>query len=1149
MKNVSNTEGRSTSSVRQRRFNTLRRICCISAVLAMSAFAACENNSNTPNTTLIALTGDVTITPETGVTTGTELTASYSGNEAVAYQWNKNGTAINGATETTYTPPFAGSYTVTVSAPGYISKTSAAVAVTGGTPDIPGVSMLLENPQAAQASGDPDRVYASLNRLVFGTNSRGITKTFLPVVVNDDSGANNSFAPWGNIIQDSDDVYEPIPPGPNGERRIILTAINEAGNAGGVDSRQDGLSFYFKEIDAGTNFKLSADFYVDVFGFTADRAELDGQEAFGIMARDYVPQYDNIAGKYDLTMEGLKGQKPTPAYGYNGASPSTVPGGHVTWDGVYWNAQEEASIWNAGVGGSSNMIMVGGLMRGMRVGWRTGVNDLDNTGDTGRIITDPFYGPETRFAEFDYQPKELSDYSPYGTGIVGARNRPDFPSAGLTYRLHLEKTDAGFKAKIEPPQGTNKTGVEYNSFELPSPTNMLTGPGAIKKDKYYVGFFAARDAKVTVTNIQYEESPSAIPPVIGDGTVYQVSIADGIQNGSITAIPASSTAGEFVGLHIIPRINYRLKPGTLSVRQTNGTAVTVVTVLGNYYFFMPASNVTVSGEFEDVRPFVLVPGSDGKTIVESNLNTNYNGGPGSPGMRVFPLSRYAIDYNSVTSPVTLGLWPQDNKFHIMGMPTGGYMNAGFDDALFLYYDKPFAPGETFRFSARVRITTVHAVSTGKGVHVGAYSPNYYPYSDEYGISPGSGLTPEIDETGESQVFSGGSGSGSKGVGLFLRAEATPQFRLYYSIYPVSTVAGTSAASGVTLSNSPEINPTTITLSQLQVGKEYIYEVTRAILPVNTSLGSNAAQQVIEYKMAYGFRLLDAKTYLPVAFNANSVIGSLTPTHVADHGANPGSGYLVTLPVDSEFHPFGMLQEQIIHPALREQNVFAGVCIPGANVEVSQIKVWHNGDAQWNYKATLNPDGTFTGSGDTPDFATPDTTPQYVPANTFAIQLEGRSLVLGVSDDYYLKQPFLPEDERGWAYDNFLFLEEPFLVDTAFQPRLTMTRIPSFANANIWYEFYKVDGHPAITIQGEDPAELKPENQGNPALAGKVTYKRGRLIIDPDALTSGVKATARFKVVARDLNLDVEGPEGKGAPDYSQKQTLPEYYFRVTITRP
>jgi hypothetical protein len=82
------------------------------------------------------LSGGISISPTTA-TTGTELTATYTGSENVNYQWNKGGSAIGGEKTPTYTPNEAGSYTVTVSLAGYESKTSTAVVV-GALPDLSG---------------------------------------------------------------------------------------------------------------------------------------------------------------------------------------------------------------------------------------------------------------------------------------------------------------------------------------------------------------------------------------------------------------------------------------------------------------------------------------------------------------------------------------------------------------------------------------------------------------------------------------------------------------------------------------------------------------------------------------------------------------------------------------------------------------------------------------------------------------------------------------------------------------------------------------------------------------------------------------------------------------------------------------------------
>jgi formylglycine-generating enzyme required for sulfatase activity len=74
------------------------------------------------------LSGTITISPATAAV-GEILTASYNGNETVSYQWNKDTAALAGKTTVTLTTDTAGSYTVTVSANGFNSKTSAAVVV------------------------------------------------------------------------------------------------------------------------------------------------------------------------------------------------------------------------------------------------------------------------------------------------------------------------------------------------------------------------------------------------------------------------------------------------------------------------------------------------------------------------------------------------------------------------------------------------------------------------------------------------------------------------------------------------------------------------------------------------------------------------------------------------------------------------------------------------------------------------------------------------------------------------------------------------------------------------------------------------------------------------------------------------------------
>ncbi|GBU28184.1 hypothetical protein R84B8_01742 [Treponema sp. R8-4-B8] len=96
-----------------------------------------ENISSTSGT--LPQLGNITVNPTSGATTYNKLYAVYSGNQMVSYQWLSSSTStgssttITGATSATYTPLSSGYYSVTVSAPGYPSKTSDRRSVSSST--------------------------------------------------------------------------------------------------------------------------------------------------------------------------------------------------------------------------------------------------------------------------------------------------------------------------------------------------------------------------------------------------------------------------------------------------------------------------------------------------------------------------------------------------------------------------------------------------------------------------------------------------------------------------------------------------------------------------------------------------------------------------------------------------------------------------------------------------------------------------------------------------------------------------------------------------------------------------------------------------------------------------------------------------------
>jgi hypothetical protein len=311
------------------------------------------------------------------------------------------------------------------------------------------------------------------------------------------------------------------------ENEVIEIQAGDASNrtAGKIAGSEDGITYYFKQVGVDKNFQLTAD--ATVISYGTEGIAPNGQEGFGLMARDYVPQFPGY------TMEDLK----------------AVPGG-----GGYYAGS---------TGGTGNMLMVGGVKRGVRVYWRTGVVD-----PSGECITNPQAIANADKAVFDFIPRELPDYSEW----ENIEDRPDYPSKGTKYTLYLEKTNSGFKIKITPP--SNKGGDPNNNIAVGQTLEYFIAEpdllASINKEYYYVGFFAARNAKIQISNINYLEAntedcaprldrePEMFTPsfavvspaatAAGSYTLYARSNVEGTMMASLNgaALPEGDVAGEWL---------------------------------------------------------------------------------------------------------------------------------------------------------------------------------------------------------------------------------------------------------------------------------------------------------------------------------------------------------------------------------------------------------------------------------------------------------------------------------------------------------------------------------------------------------------------------------------------------------------------------
>jgi hypothetical protein len=549
----------------------------------------------------------------------------------------------------------------------------------------------------------------------------------------------------------------------------------------------------------------------------------------------------------------------------------------------------------------------------------------------------------------------------------------------------------------------------------------------------------------------------------------------------------------------------------------------------------------------------IVPGSGGRKVSEITAENadfaRYNDKPGAPGMRIAALTQLESVGDDITTQDTLGLWG-DNKFHIEGAGSsfnGTFANAGFTDALIFYYDQ-LMPGE-FKISARIRIRRAGGVSTGKGINVGACINK-----DKDLVS--GGIIDGIPQWKQ--------GQGSKGMGLFFRAESMPQFRIYYSDKGASTTAGQNAVL------TPE-------LLDLKLTKEYIYEVARVKIDpskgedeiISFQDGGTATAPVMKESknLMYTYKLLDSKTCSPVVWRSGTGLeGSKSypiqlpiaaanyfPYVSGDSNQMLISGTKTTgIPVDSDRHPVGGTQVEMAD-ALRG-DVYPGISITGCVAEISQIKVWtstqHGGNGMdWNYG-----DGNTPGSGDQPIFKTPDTIPAYVPVNKFdMIVLPSKISV--VENGMNVFRWSAGSSGANWGG----------LSVAAYKIAIKTIVTPSYADENIYYQLFPIGtphaafldsngnvtirgGSLVTTLQGDELVDDGGIISGIQEAGGERAYKVWIISFDKTKMNFGETANARFVLVARNLNLDVDD-EIKNAPDYSLLQTLPEYHFTVEMTRP
>ncbi|MBQ1907876.1 MAG: right-handed parallel beta-helix repeat-containing protein [Firmicutes bacterium] len=281
------------------------------------------------------------------------------------------------------------------------------------------------------------------------------------VIPSDEETGTWRFSAFGESVSLKNNGYV-------GSVDIDSVRVYSTGNKGKLrPASNDGLAFYFTEIDPGTeNFRLSATANVGSWSYT------NGQEGFGLMAAD--------------------------AVGENGST-------EVFWNNSYMAAITKVQYPNED---GDSIIM------------KLGVGSLARTGITPENIgSDPAaqLSSEMLPLERSCEPEGPGTYN-----IVGNYTNDPAPTGTIdepltSFSLCVEKSNTGYSVSYTGPDGETVKQQYYDTEAL----SQLDG-------KVYVGFFAARNADVTFTDISLSitdpetDPPAELPPHSEDHTLSAV---------------------------------------------------------------------------------------------------------------------------------------------------------------------------------------------------------------------------------------------------------------------------------------------------------------------------------------------------------------------------------------------------------------------------------------------------------------------------------------------------------------------------------------------------------------------------------------------------------------------------------------------------
>ena len=382
-----------------------------------------------------------------------------------------------------------------------------------------------------------------------------------------------------------------------------VTVYSEGGKGKIVPGSTDGLTFYYTAIDPETeNFTLTADIHVDSWTLS------NGQEGFGMMAADAVGSNGDGTAFWNNAYQAI-----------------------ATKVEYYWDGEDVTTDISA------NKIS---MKLGLGAISRLGVTADDVAAIKNGIITMPAgYVSETTTLETGAATNGPGTYN-----LVGNWNKKAEPTGNLEnlladFRLQIQRNNTGYYLRYLDKDNKVIKEVRYYDLERTSLTQ-------IDKDNIYVGFFASRNARITVSNIDLKTISPADDEKAEEREIEYVYPINTIES------PAFSNSADY------NLVYYGNADGTLVVKDQNGKevlnkefkALTKETVAlklnsGKNTFtinFIPDKEYK-PGEFKlmtSYDPVTINHTVEYKTVENNNIYVSPNGKSNAAGTKDAPMDIY-----------------------------------------------------------------------------------------------------------------------------------------------------------------------------------------------------------------------------------------------------------------------------------------------------------------------------------------------------------------------------------------------------------------------------------------------------------------------------------------------------------------------------